>query len=253
MKRIVTIILYIAGLTVCRANIVADADSAYMADDFKTAAVLYQEAIDSLGPSAERYYNLGNAYYRCDLPGMAIVSYERALKLDPTNQDISDNLEFVNSKIVDRIQPTGSLLGGFADSVASKIHPNTWCWIGIVSFVLAMAGAGVWFFGRGVAIRKIGFFGGIILIVFCVLANILAYRSSEKITARNTAVVTSPSVILSTTPRVPKDRTEEAMLLHEGTKITILDSLTTSGTVWYDVKADDSHRAWISSEAVEVI
>lgn len=253
MKKLFIITLIALHFVAIQANIIVEADSAYMADDFKTAAVMYQEAIDSLGPSAERYYNLGNAYYRCDLPGMAIVSYERALRLDPTNKDIRENLEFVNSKIVDRLNPSTSLVGGFADTVAAKVHPNAWAWVGIVSFVLTLCGVCVWFFCGNVTLRKVGFFGAIILLVLCIIANILAYRAALKASADDTAVVISPSVILSTTPRVPKDRTEEAMLLHEGTKVTILDSLNTSGATWYDVKVDDSHRAWISAESVEII
>lgn len=253
MKKLTLLLLICAQALTGRANLVAEADSAYMNDDFKSAAMLYQEAIDSLGPSAERYYNLGNAYYRSELPGMAIVSYERALRLDPTNKDVRENLEFVNSKIVDRIAPSTSLVGGVADNIAAKIHPNAWAWVGIVCFVLVLAGVCVWFFASAVAVRKVGFFGAGILLIVCVLANILSYRAARKAMATDMAVVTAPSVILSTTPRQPKDRSEEAMLLHEGTKVSILDSLSTSGEVWYDVRVDDAHRAWIPATDVEII
>lgn len=253
MKKLLVSILLVAQAATSGANIITEADSAYMADDFKTAAVLYQEAIDSLGPSAERYYNLGNAYYRCELPGMAIVSYERALRLDPTNNDVRENLEFVNAGIVDRLTPATSLVGGVTDNIAATVHPDMWAWIGILSFILALAGGCVWFFGHGVTLRKVSFFGAIIMILICIVSNILAYRSAAKASADDKAVVISPSVILSTTPRTPKDRSEEALLLHEGTKVTILDSLNTAGTTWYDVQVDDAHRAWISSEAIEII
>jgi len=253
MKKLIVILLLVAQTVGVKANIVADADSAYMADDFRNAAILYQAAIDSLGPSAERYYNLGNAYYRSDLPGMAIVSYERALRLDPTNKDILENLEFVNSRTVDRIEPSSSLVGGAADRLAAKIHPDAWAWIGLVAFVLALTGMCVYFFASGVAVRKVGFFGAGALLAVCVLANILACRATRAVTSDNYAVVVSPSVILSTTPRTPKDRTEEAMLLHEGTKVMILDSISGADDKWYDVKVDDAHRAWISAEAVEII
>lgn len=253
MKKLIVLILLSVQVMGLRANIVEKADSAYMADDFLNAAALYQEAIDSLGPSAERYYNLGNAYYRCDLPGMAIVSYERALRLDPTNKDILENLEFVNSRTVDRIEASSSLVGGAADRVAAKVHPDVWAWIGLAAFVLALAGGCMYVFASGVLVRKVGFFGAGALLVVCVLANMLAYRAARNVTAENRAVVVSPSVILSTTPRTPKDRTEEAMLLHEGTKLTILDSIAGPGEKWYDVKVDDAHRAWISAEAIEII
>ncbi|WP_290381691.1 hypothetical protein [uncultured Muribaculum sp.] len=47
------------------------------------------------------------------------------------------------------------------------------------------------------------------------------------------------------------------MLLHEGTKLEILDSVTTRidsvTTRWYDVKVDNNNRAWVRASAVERI
>ena len=153
MKKLILLIVAALSVAGVRADVIARADSAYLADDFLTAAALYDEAIDSLGPSADRYYNLGNAYYRAGLPGMAIVSYERALRLDPTNKDIIENLEFVNSKTVDRIEQNSGLIGGATDRIASKLHPDTWALIAMVSFILAMVGIGVYFFASAVALR----------------------------------------------------------------------------------------------------
>ena len=96
-----------------------------------------------------------------------------------------------------------------------------------------------------------------ILVIGCIAANVMASISTKYSTATNEAVVTVPSTLLSTSPRVPKDRTEEAMLLHEGTKIEILDSITTridsATVVWYDVRVDNDHRAWIRGSDVTII
>lgn len=255
MKKLALILCLSLASAMSAQATVAQADSAYMNDDFLNSAALYQEAIDSLGPSAERYYNLGNAYYRSGLNGMAIVSYERALRLDPTNADARENLEFVNSRITDRIVGSSSLFGSATDRIARSAHPNTWAWVALGCFILALAGVCAYFMLDSVIIRKIGFFGGGVLLICCVFANVLAWRATKSATATDSAVVVSPSVILSTTPRQPKDRTEEAMLLHEGTKLQIIDSIPGSGEdrMWYDVKVDDSHRAWISSKAIEII
>ena len=67
-------------------------DSAYAADNFVLARELYTEAMKTGGSSAVLFYNLGNAYYRQGNLGKAIVNYERALKLDPTNADARENL-----------------------------------------------------------------------------------------------------------------------------------------------------------------
>lgn len=255
MKKYITALLLTLFIARVDAT-VAEADSAYSADDFLRAASLYESAIDSLGPDADRYYNLGNAYYRAGLTGMAIVSYERARRLDPSNSDIADNLEFVNAGTKDLITPSESLFGGAADRIAGRMHPDTWAWIALTAFVLALCGVIIYFFAGSVAMRKVGFFGGGLLLVFCVIANILAVRATRKVTSTGEAIVVSPSVILSTTPRQPRDRSEEAMLLHEGAKVSIVDSISAGADgkdVWYDVKVGDKQRAWIPGEAIEII
>lgn len=253
MKKALFLIISVFLCLSSRADIVAQADSAYLADDFLNAAALYEQSIQQLGPSADRYYNLGNAYYRAGLPGMAIVSYERALRIAPTNSDIRENLEFVNTKTTDRINQQSGLIGGAADRVASKLHPNVWTWAAVVSFLLALGGVMLYFSASGIMLRKAGFFGAGILLLICILTNVFGYRAAHRATAANQAVITAPSVILSTTPRTPKDRTEEALLLHEGTKVTILDSIASANETWFDVRVDNEHRAWIPASALEVI
>jgi tetratricopeptide (TPR) repeat protein len=60
----------------------------------------YQEAIDAyehvaaLGVlSQDLYYNLGNAYLKAGQAGPAIYNYERALELDPNQDDVQFNLK----------------------------------------------------------------------------------------------------------------------------------------------------------------
>lgn len=253
MKKIITTILLIAATFSANAGIVESADSAYINDDFDAAARLYMQALNELGPSAERYYNAGNAYYRAGKPGMAIANYERALRLAPGNSDIIDNLEFVNAKTVDRIDTPRSFMGSATDKVALSLGPNTWAWMGLVFFILVLAGVGTYFFASSVMARKIGFFGAGTMLVLSVIANYFGYRAADKASANNEAVIIQPIVDLSTSPRVPRDAGEIAMRLHEGTKVTIVDSIATNQEKWYDVKIDDSHRAWISGDAVEII
>jgi len=239
------------------ADIIERADSAYAADNFKEAVELYSQAIDSLGTSSELYYNLGNAYYRLGSNGLAIVNYERALRLNPTNSDARENLEFVNTKITDRVGDRGSFLSNSFDKIVALAHPDTWAIIGITAFALMLAGGLLYVFASSVLLRKFGFFGALALLLLSVAANILARAGSRHAVSHTTAIVIEPSTILSTSPRMPKDRTEEAFLLHEGTKIEILDSVSvptdTTGAKWYEVSVDNTHRAWISSRSIEKI
>ncbi len=236
--------------------LIQQADSAYTSDDFATAASLYLKAIDEEGPSAKLYYNLGNSYYRMGESGNAILSYERALRLDPTDEDVRNNLEFVNSRITDKPGERGTFLGNALDSVSAAVRSNTWAWFAFGCFALTVAAIMAYLFADAVAIRKTGFFGGIVTLIGCMVCMFFAFRSASLALADDVAIITSPSTILSTVPRTPTDRSQEAMLLHEGTRVTILDSVSSMSaadsvrTVWYDVEVDNAHRAWINAADV---
>lgn len=259
MKYVLSLILAAAVCFGLRAEspLIQQADSAYTADNFKEAADTYLHVIATEGNSATLQYNLGNCYYRLGEMGKAILAYERALRLDPTFDDAKTNLEFVNARIADRAGERGTFLGNAMDAVANSAKSDTWAWLGLLCFVLTIAGGLAYAFSGAVLVRKIGFFGGFLTLIASGCFVYFAFRSAAMATADNVAIITSPSTILSTSPRVPKDRTQEAMLLHEGTRVEILDSVRSTtdsvNSLWYDVQVDNAHRAWINAAAVEKI
>lgn len=259
MKYILTLLIVVSACFYAKSetSLIQQADSAYTADNFKEAADTYLHIIATEGNSAPLQYNLGNCYYRLGEMGKAILAYERALRLDPTFSDARTNLEFVNSKITDRPGERGTFIGNALDSIANSALSNFWAWLAFACFILTLVGVATYVFSHAVLIKKIGFFGGILTIFLCFGFIFFAFRSAAIATADNLAIITTPSTILSTSPRVPKDRTQEAMLLHEGTRVEILDSVrsTTDSihSLWYDVRVDNTHRAWINAAAIEKI
>ena len=95
------------------------------------------------------------------------------------------------------------------------------------------------------------------MIVVTILSLMCAVSVKSRVEAHDKAVVVSPSVTLSTVPRTPKDKTEEAFILTSGNKVTIVDSVENKTgeavQVWVEVKADDTHRAWLKKEHLERI
>ncbi|HHV44134.1 MAG TPA: tetratricopeptide repeat protein [Firmicutes bacterium] len=74
------------------------ANERYLAGDYAGAIEYYEELVD-LYPSANVYYNLGNAYYRQGKLGYAILNYQRAQRLAPRDRDIAHNLEYLRSQV----------------------------------------------------------------------------------------------------------------------------------------------------------
>ncbi len=249
--------LLLACFPVLANNTVDEADAAYMNDDFHKAIELYEKAIAEDGSSSQIYYNLGNAYYRNGNLGKAILNYERALKIDPTNSDAKTNLDFVNSKIADKPVDDQSLIEKLADKVILSASANSWAWLTAGLFAIFIGLLAGYIFFSSVLLRKTCFFGGIVFLVASIAGIIISFSAAARMSSSNDAIVLSESVQLGTSPRVPRNKAEEAFLLHEGTKLNIIDSLTTvTDTVkskWYEVKVDNQHRAWIKSTEIEKI
>lgn len=258
LRPVVTLLLMaIISVSAWAQSLAEQADAAYAADEFTKAIELYNEAISEDGTSSTLFYNLGNAYYRAGQPGKAILNYRRALKLNPANSDAKENLEFVNSKIIDKSVDNDSLTDKIKDRVVGFMSADGWAYLTATFFALFMLCAAGYIFINSVKVRKTSFFVALILLICTIFGIIVSIMAASRQTDNSDAIIMSESVQLSTSPRQPKDKSEEALLLHEGTAVHIIDSLRVQGVsdnpVWYEVTVNKEHRAWINAADVERI
>lgn len=235
------------------------ADEAYTRGtraDYLKAIELYKKAIKQSGTSAEIYYNLGNAYYRVDSLAKAIIYYERALRLDPTDDDARANLQFVNTKIIDA-QANDGMTNVLVEKSLRMFSPNGWAIVSLVIFICVLLLAAGYIFSRNIKLRKIYFFAGLTLLLVNILCVIVTVNATSVATNTEEAIVTVPSTQLSTSPSTPLNESQKAMLLHEGSKVRVIRELATSNDPrvkkWVEVEVAGDHRAWIDAEAIEVI
>ena len=64
---------------------------------------IYESILAAGWESSNLYYNLGNSYFRQNQIGQSIWAYNKALKMDPRNEDLIKNLSIAEAKIKDRI------------------------------------------------------------------------------------------------------------------------------------------------------
>lgn len=257
MKRsILYLIIMLCAVTGSMASTVTSADSAYSANDFKLAAELYQKSINEGGPSSSKYYNLGNAHYRLGQTGRAVINYERALNMDPSNDRARDNLNFVNSQLRDKPADSSTFLGNLHRNIISLFSPDTWSVIAICAFVILLVLTGLYLMNTDVVLRKVGFFGGIVWLFVTVYIIVVAANASGYMKGRQEAVIVVPVAYLNSTPETGGDNTDKVLPLHEGTKVLITDSLSTPGkevSRWYEVKVNGTSTAWVNAAEVEKI
>lgn len=254
-QAIITIIIALMALPAVAANAKIDhANQAYKQELYNEALKLYLQEAQQTGVSSSLYCNIGDTYYRLKDNVHAVLYYERALLLDPSNSDARFNLEFVRGKMQLPDDAGDSWFSNWVDQTVSRLSSNAWAVIAIVTFLLFLTGVAAYLFLDNVLMRKIGFFGGALMIVASIVANLSAFHVYHKATDGNGAIIMPAEVTLSTAPRSPRDKSEEAFELRQGTRVEIVDSIAdkTSGK-WLQVSTAGGHKAWLNARDVEII
>ena len=131
----------LAGGGVARADRTDEAwrrgNEAYLRGDYPTAVAAYEQ-LDAQGVlSPDVYFNLGSAQFRRNALGPAIWAFERALVLDPTDDDARYNLEQARKlaarRASDRIE--GEEREPFWIRAVTAVAPATQTWTFVVLYV----------------------------------------------------------------------------------------------------------------------
>lgn len=222
-------------------------DSAYIKEDYATAAQIY-EGLLSDGESADVYYNLGNSYYKLGEIAKSILNYERALLLQPGNGDIRANLEVARAKAIDKVELVPEIFFiSWVKSLINIMSVDAWAWWGIVSFLFFIVALYLFIFSKQVVLKKIGFTASIVLLMITVCANIFASEQKEHLVNRTSAIVMNPSVTVRSTP---SESGTSLFILHEGRKVSIKDK---SMREWTEISLEDGKVGWVPASSIEVI
>lgn len=225
----------------------ADADSSYVRGEYQQAIKEYESLLKN-GASADLYYNLGNAYYRTENITKAVLNYERALLLSPSDRDIRFNLQMARSKTIDKITPEQEMFFiTWYRSLVNLASVDGWARTALWALALAIVLALLYLFSDRIWLRKVGFFGALFLIAIFVFSNIFAHQQKELLVNRKGAIVTASSVTVKSTP---DKKGTDLFILHEGTKVTITDS---SMREWKGVRLADGKEGWIETKQIELI
>ena len=228
-------------------DIAHQADEHYRAGNYSLAIDSYEQVIASGFSSAELYYNLGNAYYRENQMGLAILNYERALRLKPYMSDAKENLAFAQSHTSDRITEIPKLfVVRWVESLTTQVDSSLWRWVLVGLLVLAGCAVVLLVLGRSRSWRKTGLVVLIIVIPLLLADFLLLLGTTSHYNARREAVVIPQSVVIKSSP---EEQSVDKMILHEGTLVTVQDSL--SG--WYKIEIADGTTGWcVKSDIVRI-
>jgi tetratricopeptide (TPR) repeat protein len=220
--------------------------SAYSDSRFQDAVSSW-EAIVSTGVVApELFCNIGDAYFKLGNYPKAILNYERALKLDPSNSDARYNLEFAGSFVQDKIEAVPEfILKSLARKACYLLSSNVWAVLFLLLLVAALGMGLLFLLASSIGKRRVGFYCGIILLVLSLCCLGFSVWQKNSYNKGDEAIVMLPVSSVKSSPSGGKD----LFIIHEGTKVKILDSVGS----WQNISLADGRQGWIDGSAIEVI
>lgn len=239
-------------------GVMPDATAEYNAKNYAEAAMLYQSVLDSEPMDRKNkalvYYNLGNACFKSGELAQAILAYERSLRcnsaLGGTARDVRYNLAFARTQIVDNIEDNRAFfLTNWLQFIRNLLTESAWLWISLLAFVLCVAGVLIFLLSRQPLWRKVALWMAVVMFIITVsaFANALSLHSRDALRAE--AIITNGIVVAKAEP----DRSgTELFTLHEGTKVTIRESLGTPPNEWVCVHVAN-FVGWIPASSLERI
>ena len=218
----------------------------YQQEDYQGALDNYLRIHEAGFESPGLYYNIGNAYFKANELGRAILYYERARRLAPSDADILANLELARSLGMDEIVPLPRFWLFRVGSWWVNLLPRSLL-IGLTAAGYLMAtGAVVVLVLRPGAVswaRRAAVAGGILVLL---LGATLAVRETE-LGQAPLAVVLAAEVGVQSAPS--DDPALQLFVIHEGTRVRV----DRRSEEWLEVVLDDGKVGWVRAEVLEEV
>ncbi len=222
-----------------------EANQLYADGNYAEAADAYESLLQD-NPSAELYYNLGNAWFKQDELAKAILNYERALRIRPYYKDARYNLRFAQSRIIDNIEDKDAFfVKKWTIAVRNLLNETQWAVLSIGLFLLVIVGAFLFAFSRNTGLRKAGFHTAWVALLLSVASLLFAASLHQRDAAQAEAVIMQGIVNAKASP--DKSGTD-LFTLHEGTKVNIRSTVGE----WAEITVGDN-RGWIRLNTLERI
>ena len=223
------------------------ANDLYARKEYQQSLDMYLKLYKSGYSSPALLYNTGCAYFKTNDFVKAILFFERAKILDPSNDDIAFNLEVARARQVDKLDVIPEFfLSNWIKLLSGMMSSNAWTILAILILISGLGFMYLFFFAQTISIKRTFF--GISLALFLFTGILIRFASVQKemVLVRNDAIVVTPSI---TAKSSPDDAGTDLFLIHEGLKVTVENTVGN----WAKIRLSNGTVGWLKKSDIEII
>ena len=222
-------------------------NKAYIEGNYDKAIEEYTAILDGGEYSMKLYYNLANAYFKTGAMGKAILYYNKALRIAPSQEDIRHNLALAEAQTKDRIAVIPEFfLNRWLRTMRNSMSCTAWSVLSLVWLGVMLAFGLLFLLASRIRWRKVGFYGALCAFVLFVATTSFAVSSRNDMLSHSEAIVMGTAISVKSSP----DRSAtDLFVLHEGTKVKVL----TEVDEWVEVVIADGKKGWTLRSNIETI
>lgn len=219
---------------------------AYEAGRYDEAAEAYRSVLKYGIRDPRVEYNLGNAAFKLHRLGEAILHYERAYRLDPSDPDIRGNLELARSRCFDRVEEAEApALVGWLRGAQNALGPDRQAiaavallWVFVAIVVRGLVRPGSFTPASGWAAASVA--------VLLVLVFFSWRATNERLEGANRAVVLAPQVEVVSGP---SGNNPVLFTVHEGSTLDV----RAEREEWIQVSLPNGLNGWVPRDSVGIV
>lgn len=228
-------------------NLFAKGNDYYLKGNYEETINIFESIVEKGFEGKSLYYNLGNAYFRVGKLGLAILYYEKAKKLAPSDEDINYNLAFADSKIVDKIETLPRFfIFDWWENLLALLSVSGWTYLSYFFYLLTLISIACYYFARSLKTQRISFYGGIAVLFLLVIFTLLLVVNYNREVNVRYAVITNQEAV---TKFSPDQNSKDAFIVHEGLKVKAEDTLND----WTKIKLIDGKVGWVKNNNLKII
>lgn len=249
MKQLVYILAFLGStLTFAQNNqLFDDANALYNDANYTEAIERYKTILDSGEHSAELYFNMANAHYKLNHIAPSIYYYEKALLLKPHDKDIKNNIAFARNMTVDAIDSVPEVgISKLIKNMTNVMSFDAWAKTSVALIILFVVLFIVYYFTDSTSKKRLAFITSNMSFLLAIVALVFAFHKFKLVSNDQPAIVFAEETKIKSEPNL---RSSEAFVLHEGTKVQVLDTVNN----WKKIKLSDGKTGWIMNDDIKIL